>query len=126
MRLLLDTHILLWWMEDTPNLPVEARRVIANPDMEVLVSAASAWEMAVKRSAGRLDAPENLELELARFGFEPLAITFAHAQSAGSLPPHHRDPFDRMLIAQARLESLTIVTVDRAFTRYDVDLLPRH
>jgi PIN domain nuclease of toxin-antitoxin system len=82
--------------------------------------------MVVTRAAGRLDAPENLELELPRYGFEPLAITFAYAQSAGSLPLHHRDPFDRMLIAQAGLGSLTIVTVDRAVTRCDVDLLPRH
>jgi PIN domain nuclease of toxin-antitoxin system len=126
VKLLLDTHILLWWIADQSDLPEEARHVIADPEMEVLVSAASAWEIAVKKASGRLEAPEDLELEVARHGFEPLAITFDHARSAGSLPLHHRDPFDRMLIAQARLESLTLVTVDRAFGRYGVDLLLGH
>ncbi len=125
MKLLLDTHILLWWLADDARLPPEAHRGIADRATEVVISAATAWEIAVKRSAGRLDAPDDLPGALARHGFDPLAITVEHALSAGSLPLHHGDPFDRMLIAQAHLEGLTLVTVDPTFAEYGVDLLPR-
>ena len=125
MKVLLDTHILLWWLADDAHLPTEARLAIADPTTEIRVSAASAWEIAVKRSAGRLDAPDDLGDALAHHGFDPLAITVEHALAAGSLPPHHRDPFDRMLIAQAQTESLILITVDPAFALYEVGLLPQ-
>ena len=123
MTLLLDTHILLWWLSDDPLLPTAAREAIASPDAEVLVSAATAWEIAIKRAAGRLDAPDDLLEALHVNDFEMLPITVVHALAAGALPPHHSDPFDRMLIAQARAESLILISVDNRFPQYDVELL---
>jgi PIN domain nuclease of toxin-antitoxin system len=124
VSLLLDTHILLWWLSDDPLLPTAARTAIASPDNEVIVSAATAWEIAIKRAAGRLEAPDDLLDALKTNDFVTLSITPAHALAAGGLPPHHSDPFDRMLIAQARADNLTLVTVDRRFPQYDVQLLP--
>ncbi len=123
MNLLLDTHVLLWWLSDDKMLGAKARAAIANPDVQVFVSAASAWEISIKMTLGKLDAPENLEEALDTSGFTPLPITIDHALAAGRLPEHHRDPFDRMLIAQAQLERLTLVTHDGAFGHYDVGLL---
>ncbi len=125
MKVLLDTHILLWWLAEDPALPTAARDAIAGADTTVLVSAATAWEIAIKKAAGRLDAPDDLLDALDVNSFDTLAITAAHALDAGALPAHHTDPFDRMLIAQARAEELTLVSVDRRFADYDVDLLPR-
>ena len=124
MRILLDTGILLWWLADDPLLPGRAAAVIANADNEVIVSAATAWEISSKRAAGRLDSPDDLLGALAANEFGTIAITADHAISAGGLPPHHSDPFDRMLIAQARAEDLILVSVDGRFSDYDVDLLP--
>ena len=124
MRILLDTHILLWWLADDPALPTTAASVIGEADTEVIVSAASAWEISIKRAAGRLEAPEDLLDALAANEFGTIAITPDHAVTAGRLPPHHSDPFDRMVIAQAQTEGLTLVSVDRRFSQYDVDLLP--
>ena len=124
MRLLLDTHILLWWLTDDPQLVEPARGAIADASAHVLVSAATAWEITVKQAAGRLEAPEDLLDVLTANRFDTLPITAAHAIGAGRLPPHHADPFDRMLIAQAQEEGLTLVSADRRFTDYDVDLLP--
>jgi PIN domain nuclease of toxin-antitoxin system len=124
VNVLLDTHILLWWLAADPALPPRAGEVIADPDTVVMVSAASAWEMAIKKAAGRLDAPDDLVDVLAVNAFEALAITVDHAMAAGALPGHHADPFDRMLIAQSRVESLTLVSVDARFFDYEVDLLP--
>jgi len=121
---LLDTHILLWWLSDDPLLPRVAREAIASADSEVLVSAATAWEIAIKQAAGRLDAPADLLEAVEANDFETLPITAAHAIAAGALPPHHSDPFDRMLLAQAGAESLTLISVDIRFPQYDVDLLP--
>ena len=90
----------------------------------MVVSAASAWEITIKKAAGRLDAPDDLVEALATDGFETLPITVAHAIAAGALPPHHADPFDRMLIAQARSDGLTLISIDRRFDQYDVELLP--
>jgi len=87
------------------------------------VSAASAWELAIKHAVGRLEAPARWHQEIIEFGFEPLAITFDHARESGELPRHHADPFDRMLVAQARLEGLTLVTADPNIARYDVAVL---
>jgi PIN domain nuclease of toxin-antitoxin system len=124
VTLLLDTRILLWWLSDDPLLPTAARQAIASPDNEVLVSAATAWEIAIKRAAGRLDAPDDLLEVVEANDFETLPITAAHAIAAGALPLHHSDPFDRMLIAQARADGLTLVSVDKAFALYHVQLLP--
>ncbi len=125
MRVLLDTHVLLWWLADDPLLPSRARAVVADASTDVLVSAATVWEIAIKKAAGRLDAPDDLLDALAANDFDTLAITAGHAVKAGGLPPQHPDPFDRMLIAQAQAEGLPLVTVDRRFSQYDVDLLPR-
>ena len=124
MRVLLDTHILLWWLADDPLLPSEARALIADASTEVLVSAASVWEITIKRAAGRLEAPDDLLDALAANDFDTLSISAGHAIKAGGLPPHHPDPFDRMLIAQAQAEGLALVTLDRRFSEYEVDLLP--
>jgi len=123
VKLLLDTHILLWWLADDEHLPAVAAEVIADPDSEVVVSAASAWEISIKQAAGRLDAPEDLLDALAANDFGILAITADHAMAAGRLPPHHADPFDRMLIAQAQIEGITLVSVDSRFSEYEVELL---
>src|SRR3954453_5182549 len=124
MRLLLDTHILLWWLADDPKLPVSAAAQIAAAETFVAVSAASVWEIAIKKSIGRLEPPDDLVAALDANDFRSLAITAAHALAAGALPNYHADPFDRMLIAQAREEDLILVSVDRRFSAYDVDLLP--
>ncbi len=124
MRVLLDTHILLWWLDDDPALPSRAREVIADADTVVSVSAATVWEIAIKKAVGRLDAPDDLLDALGANAFGTLPISAAHALAAGCLPAHHPDPFDRMLIAQAQAESLALVSVDRRFSDYEVDLLP--
>jgi PIN domain nuclease of toxin-antitoxin system len=123
MRLLLDTHVLLWWLADDDLLADATRDSIADGDNLVVVSAATAWEIAIKQSIGRLDAPDDLLDVLRSNDFEGLSITPAHALAAGRLPLHHRDPFDRMLIAQAIAEELTVVTIDERFGHYDVELL---
>ncbi|MDR2984056.1 MAG: type II toxin-antitoxin system VapC family toxin [Nocardiopsaceae bacterium] len=123
MRLLLDTHALLWWLADE-GLKDQARDAIADPNNQVMVSAVSAWEISIKKALGKLSAPDDLEGQVNRNGFTELSISIAHGVSAGQLPRHHDDPFDRMLIAQAFGESLTIVTHDKRFSDYNVALLP--
>jgi PIN domain nuclease of toxin-antitoxin system len=123
LRLLLDTHALLWWFSDHPALSPKARGLIADSGNELFVSAASAWEMAIKSRAGKLDAGpllDNLVEELVGGGFHPLPISVDHAVRAGALPEHHRDPFDRMLIAQAQAENLAILSNDEGFARYGI------
>ena len=124
MNVLLDTLILLWWLADDRALPDVARTVIAEPATTVVVSAATVWEIAIKKAAGRLDAPDNLMPTLDDNDFDTLPMTASHALDAGRLPLHHADPFDRMLIAQAAAEDLTLVTADRRFDHYDVPVLP--
>ena len=97
MRLLLDTHVLLWALSGDPSLHQDIELSIADPSNTVFVSAASLWEIAIKRALGKLVAPTNLVEEIGLAGFDELAVSFRHADAAGSLPPHHRDPFDRML-----------------------------
>lgn len=118
MTLLLDTHVLLWWASDDARLGARARRSLTEED--VAVSAVSGWEIEVKRARGRLDAPDDLVGLLAEQGFTELSLTLHHAVDAGRLPRHHDDPFDRALIAQARVEGLRLVTADRALAEYDV------
>lgn len=121
-RLLLDTHVFLWWRSQPARLSDSVRSAIATADL-VFVSAASAWEASIKCSLGRLEIPDTLEAGVLASGFEKLLITFAHAERAGGLPPHHRDPFDRMLVAQAQAEGLTLVTHDGLMEPYDVEIL---
>lgn len=123
MRLLLDSHVLLWSLADGPQLRRELRQKIMDPDNDVLVSAASVWEISIKQRLGKLEAPDNLLEAIAACDFTPLAITFVHAAAAAGLPPHHDDPFDRMLIAQAQSEGLVLTTRDRRFAAYQVELL---
>lgn len=119
MRLLLDTHALLWWLAGDSGLDGSAAEAIAEAAF-VAVSAASAWEIGIKQAIGKLRGPDDLAAELTANGFTELPVTVAHALAAGALPPHHADPFDRMLVAQARLEGLTVVTRDPRFARYGI------
>lgn len=122
MSLLLDTHAFLWWLGGV-EMDQEVAARISSPYTRVAVSAVSAWEAAIKEALGKLDVPEAFSAVVVEEGFEPLEVTFQHAERAGDLPPHHRDPFDRMLVAQAQVERLTIVTRDPAFDAYDVPTL---
>ena len=122
VRLLLDTHVFLWWRTNDRRLKAAARAAIATADL-VFVSAASAWEAALKVALGRLKIPDTIEAGVEASGFDKLPITFAHAEAAARLPPHHLDPFDRLLVAQARIEGLTLVTHDRRLAPYEVDIL---
>lgn len=124
MKLLLDTAALLWWLGTSERLGVRAREAITAPGNTVFVSAASAWEVAVKRADGRLDAPGEIGDWLDRNAFLELPISIAHAVESATLPFHHRDPFDRLLIAQSRLEQMALVTNDAKIARYDVHILP--
>ena len=101
LRLLLDTHVFLWWCAGSKHLKKRIRNVIADPDNEVFVSAASGYEIAIKRALGKIEIMDNLTDEVDKEGFVHLPVTFFHAEQAGKLPFHHRDPFDRILIAQA-------------------------
>jgi PIN domain nuclease of toxin-antitoxin system len=120
--ILLDTHVALWWRENSPRLGEEARDAIARVDI-AYVSVVSAWEVAIKISAGKLRIPGSFEAAIDASGFSKLPLTFTHAAALTELPFHHRDPFDRMLIVQAREEGLTIVTADRKFAPYDARIL---
>jgi len=122
VNLLLDTHVLLWWLAGQRITP-DAQARIADPATLVAVSAATAWEIAIKLALGKLRMKGSLAGHVEAAGFEPLAITFEHAERAGRLPDHHRDPFDRMLIAQAQTEGLAIVTRDIVFDSYEVETL---
>lgn len=121
MNLLVDTCTLLWWVNGNLLSP-DASQAIADPDNRVWVSAASVWEIGIKQSLGKLTVRGDLDAVVDE-DFEHLPITFAHARRAAQLPPHHRDPFDRMLVAQAQAEDLTLVTRDRRISSYDVTLL---
>ena len=120
MRILLDTYVLLWWLGDDAQLGPEARLVIADGGNEVFVSAVSIAEIAIKRSQGKLTAPSELLTVLAEEGFQELPLLSTHAAELENLPWHHRDPFDRLLVAQARVEGLTLATHDRRLAQYDV------
>jgi PIN domain nuclease of toxin-antitoxin system len=124
MRLLLDTHTFLWWVQDARELSARARAAIADPDNECLLSLASCWEIAIKLSLEKLKLPTRIERfipeQLAANGFRQLEIGFRHVARVATLPFHHRDPFDRLLAAQALVDVLTIVSIDPVFRRYGV------
>jgi PIN domain nuclease of toxin-antitoxin system len=124
VRCLLDTHVLLWWIEDDPRLRARPRAAIIDPDNDVAVSAATIWEAAIKRALGKLrfETPVLLDA-LSRGSIRVLPITAEHALAAGDLPPHHDDPFDRMLVAQAIAEGLTVITRDAWFRSYQVAVI---
>lgn len=124
MILLLDAHALLWWLADDPQLDSAASRSIADPTNDVLVSAATVWEVEVKRVAGRLRAPAELLDAIGQSGMDTLPVTASDAVSAAGLPMHHGDPFDRMLVAQAQRLDALIVSRDPALRSYEVDVLP--
>lgn len=124
MILLLDAHTVLWWLADDPTLVAAARSAIADPANDVLVSAATVWEIAIKRALGKLDAPDGMMEALEAVGCDFLPITGVDAELAGALPAHHRDPFDRMLVAQGQRVSGRIVSRDSAFAAYGMNVLP--
>ena len=123
MKLLLDTHVLLWWLSDDEQLGRSARQAIETPENLCSVSAASIWEIAIKTALGKLDVPADIEELLGREGFLALGVSAEHAWEVARLPPIHRDPFDRMLIAQCRLEGLTLVTHDTSLGGYAIPIL---
>jgi PIN domain nuclease of toxin-antitoxin system len=127
MRALLDTHAFLWWNTNDPQLSDTARGIIANGQNEVYLSAASAWEIAIKAARGRLilpDTPERyVSQRLARHRFLALPVQISHALHVAALPWHHADPFDRLLIAQSQLEQLPLITADEDIVRYDVQVI---
>jgi PIN domain nuclease of toxin-antitoxin system len=123
LRLLLDTNVVIWWLEDSDRLGPVARNAIDDGGNEVFVSAVSACEMSIKSLLGKLRTPADLEQQVSKNSFMPLPITLEHGVAVQELPPHHRDPFDRLLIAQARCEGLTVVTGDGQFSGYDVPVL---
>ena len=126
MRFLLDTHVWLWTLVFPQRIPTNVRAILADPENGVLLSAASSWEIAIKYRLGKLRLPEPparfIPPRLVRDGIEPLSVQHHHAQAVAELPEHHKDPFDRMLIAQARIERLILVTADPALAAYDVQL----
>ena len=122
MRLLIDTHVALWWQTDDRRLGREARRAIATADI-VWLSAASGWEASIKAARGRLRLNENFRILVAADDFTELPVSLAHTERLMALPPHHADPFDRMLVAQALVEGATIVTHDRAIEPYGAPVI---
>jgi len=124
---ILDTHVLLWWALDSARLSPAARRVLTDGRVRLSWSVASTWELAIKVGNGRLRLPEPVDAwvtsRLATQGIDTLRIEHAHAAHVALLPPHHRDPFDRLLVAQARIERLPILTADPAIARYDVEVV---
>ena len=122
MRLLLDTHALLWWLDGDQKLVKKPRKLIADESNEILISAASAWEISTKVRIGKLpgavEVANSLSQIIASQGFTPLPIEIQHAQRAGALPGPHRDPFDRMLIAQSELENVPLISNDQIFDTY--------
>lgn len=119
MKVLLDTHVLLWALADDARLSARHRDLISE-ETEIFVSAATVWEIAIKRALGKLKAPANIAQTIAALGCHPLSITWRHAEEAGALPPHHADPFDRLLIAQSMIEDMPLATQDAKIAVYAV------
>jgi len=119
-RFLLDTHALLWWLSDDPRLGAKSRKMISHGRNQVFVSAATTWEISIKTAIGKLKVPEDMDTIVEDEGFDKLPISLYHGQLAGSLPPLHHDPFDRMLIAQAQAEGLILITADDNIRQFAV------
>jgi PIN domain nuclease of toxin-antitoxin system len=130
MSYLIDTHILLWWLFDDPKLDTDCRDIIRNPDNHIFVSSVDPWEIATKYRIGKLSEAKQIVEQYSQIlhqaKFIELAITSAHALRAGSLPIAHRDPFDRMIMAQAELESLPVITYDKAFQTGLIKVIPNY
>jgi PIN domain nuclease of toxin-antitoxin system len=122
VRLLLDTNAFLWWRDGSSQLPTRVTDQIRDPDNDIVVSIVSLWEIAVKHRLGKLQFPEDFEVVIAEEAFDLLTITYTHLRVLGDLPQHHRDPFDRLLISQALAERIPIVSSDRAFAAYAVEI----
>ena len=124
MRVLLDTHAFLWWVADSPKLSSDAREIIANEQNEPIFSAVSAWEIAIKVGTGKLELPDSPEKfvteQISRNALEVLPVHLRHALGVNVLPDHHRDPFDRLLIAQAMTENVAILTADPVIMKYSI------
>jgi PIN domain nuclease of toxin-antitoxin system len=127
MKILLDTHCWLWWMTEPDRLCTKARELIEERENTILLSAASSWEIAIKYAMGKLELPESPEVfvpkRIARDSLTSLPVEHVHALRVATLTPYHSDPFDRLLVAQAQIENLPILTVDRQFKPYDVELI---
>ena len=127
MRALLDTHAFLWWISDDPRLSEKAREIIADGHNDLFFSAASGWEISIKAGLGRLEVPENLQRfiadQLSRNAIQVLPIYLSHALHTGTLPVHHRDPFDRILVSQAILEEMPLLSADSHLSRYLVEVV---
>ena len=127
MRYLLDTHTFLWWNMDDAQLSSLARELIANGNNEIFLSAASAWEIAIKTARGRLTLPEDptryVSNRLSLHGFQALPVQIHHAVQVYKLPLHHADPFDRLLIAQSQIESMSLISVDMEIRKYEVEVI---
>lgn len=123
MKYLLDTHVLLWALVDDPRLSAAQREILSAGAGEIYVSAASVWEVGIKRALGKLDVPANVFDVAHASGCRPLVITWAHASAAAALPQHHADPFDRMLIGQAATEGMVLVSSDRRIAAYGVEMV---
>ena len=124
LRLLLDTHVLIWALDNPSRLSRKAGAAIEDEENEVFVSVVSPWELAVKGPREGLRLPDGLEAKLDQHRFDMLPVLYRHTEPIGEMPYHHRDPFDRMLVAQAVVDNLTIVTADRKLTEYQVSLMP--
>ncbi|GAA1149706.1 type II toxin-antitoxin system VapC family toxin [Streptomyces hebeiensis] len=122
MKLLLDTHVVLWWLDDSPELSDEVKDLL-DTEPSVHVSAVTPWEIAIKQSLGKLKGPEDLAERVRDCQFGGLPVTAGHGVRAGRLPAHHRDPFDRILVAQAQVEGMTLVTRDKWIPEYDVPVM---
>ena len=118
MKILLDTHLILWWLANSPSLSDQARALISDPGNTLFISAVSLWEIWLKVSLGKLRLPADFETRLAAESFENLPLTAPHTRQVAVLPWHHRDPFDRMLVAQAQTDNLIFLTADEIATRY--------
>jgi PIN domain nuclease of toxin-antitoxin system len=123
VRVLLDSHVVLWWDTDLSKLSDDQREAIGDSNNQIFVSAVTVWELGIKRSSGKVILGESIRLLARRLGFVELPITMEHSEAAASLPLHHKDPFDRMLVAQAMVEGLTVVTADDVLRRYGVACL---
>lgn len=126
MRLLLDTHVWLWMIAERERFSVETAALVENSSNDLLLSSVSSWEIAIKHSLGKLTLPETpvtyVPKQIGRTGVTPLAVEHSHALRVAALPSHHRDPFDRLLVAQAELEGATLLTSDRQFAPYEIPI----